>query len=95
MAGTLERWALRRDTSAGRPDPVAPAVSNLEPGFTGLTMDEASQLLRAMRGKDVIGGDVVCLLPTKDSPNQITAMAASAVMFELIGLVADRVASRR
>jgi guanidinopropionase len=72
---------------------VAPAVSNLEPGFTGFTVDEATRLLRALRGKDVIGGDVVCLMPTKDSPNQITAMVAAAVMFELIGLIADRSAA--
>ena len=69
---------------------VAPAVSNLEPAFTGFSMDEARQLLHAVRGKDVIGGDVVCLMPTKDSPNQITAMVAAAVMFELISLIAER-----
>ena len=71
---------------------VAPAVSNLEPAFTGFTIDEATRLLRGVRGLDVIGGDVVCLMPTKDQPNQITAMVAAAVAFELIGLVADRVA---
>ena len=69
---------------------VAPAVSNLEPGVTGFTMDEATALLRSLRGRDVIGADVVCLMPTKDQPNQITAMVAAAVMFELIGLIADR-----
>jgi guanidinopropionase len=72
---------------------VAPAVSNLEPAFTGFSMDEARQLLHAVRGKDVIGGDVVCLMPTKDSPNGITAMVAAAVMFELIGLVAETFAT--
>jgi guanidinopropionase len=69
---------------------VAPAVSNLEPAFTGFTMDEARRLLQAMRGTEVIGADVVCLMPTKDSPNQITAQVAAAIMFELIGLIADR-----
>ena len=72
---------------------VAPAVSNLEPAFTGFTIDEATRLLRGVRGLDVIGGDVVCLLPTKDLPNQITAMVAAAMAFELIGLVADRLAA--
>jgi guanidinopropionase len=72
---------------------VAPAVSNLEPAFTGFTIDEAMGLLRGLRGLDVIGGDVVCLMPTKDSPNQITAQVAAAAMFELIGLIADRMAS--
>lgn len=72
---------------------VAPAVSNLEPGVSGFTMDEALRLLRAVRGKDIIGGDVVCLMPTKDQPNGITAMVAASVAFELIGLIADRLAS--
>ena len=72
---------------------VAPAVSNLEPAFTGFSMDEARQLLHAVRGKNVIGGDVVCLMPTKDSPNGITAMVAAAVMFELISLIADRLSA--
>jgi guanidinopropionase len=69
---------------------VAPAVSNLEAGVEGFRMNEAVRLLRAMRGKQVIGGDVVCLMPTKDQPNNITAMVAAAVMFEMIGLIADR-----
>lgn len=74
---------------------VAPGVSNLEAGVTGWTMDEAVQLLRAVRGFDVIGGDVVCLMPTKDLPNNITSMVAAAVMYELVGLVADRIASSK
>jgi guanidinopropionase len=68
---------------------IAPAVSNLEPGVSGFTVDEAVQLLRAARGLDVIGADVVCLMPSKDQPNQITSMVAASVMFELIGLIAD------
>ena len=68
---------------------VAPAVSNLEPGCDGFKMDQVNQILRSLRGKNIIGGDVVCLMPTKDSPNQITAQVATAVMFELIGLIAD------
>ena len=36
------------------------------------------------------GGDVICLMPTKDSPNQITAMNAMVVAFEMICLMADR-----
>jgi guanidinopropionase len=69
---------------------VAPAVSNLEAGVTGWTMDEAIRLVRAVRGKDVIGGDVVCLMPTKDQPSQITAMVAASVMYEMVALIAGR-----
>ncbi len=74
---------------------VAPAVSNLEPGVNGFTVDEVNQLLRAVRGKKVIGGDVVCLMPTKDQPNNITAMVASSVLFEIISLIADQLNNRR
>lgn len=70
---------------------VAPAVSNLEPGEGGFSIDEAVALLHAVRGMNIIGGDVVCLMPTKDSPNQITAMVAAAVMFEMISLIAEGV----
>ena len=52
---------------------IAPAVSNLEPSFTGFNMEEAKALLQCVKSKNVIGGDVVCLMPTKDSPNNITA----------------------
>jgi guanidinopropionase len=70
---------------------VAPAVSNLEPGVGGFSIDEAVQLLHAVRGMNIIGGDVVCLMPTKDSPNQITAMVAASVMFEMVSMMAERV----
>lgn len=72
---------------------VAPAVANLEAGCNGFGIDEVNRLLRGVRGRDVIGGDVVCLLPSKDSPNNITAMVASSVMFEIIALTADRLST--
>ena len=69
---------------------VAPGVSNIEAGVTGWSIDEANRLLRGARGLNIIGGDVVCLMPTKDSPNNITAMVAAHIMFELVSLIADR-----
>lgn len=100
--GALEVIEQIKIKLAGRPvyitfdldclDPsVAPAVSNLEPGVGGFSIDEAVQLLHAVRGMNIIGGDVVCLMPTKDSPNQITAMVAASVMFEMISMMAERV----
>ena len=68
---------------------VAPAVANLEPGVTGFSMDEAVELVRAARGMNIVGGDVVCLMPTKDSPNQVTAMVGAAIMFEMISMIAE------
>ncbi len=42
-----------------------------------------------MRGLDIIGGDVVCLMPTKDQANKMTAHLSAAMMFEMICLIAD------
>lgn len=74
---------------------VAPGVANLECGVQGFQVDEVMGMLRGLRGLDIIGGDVVCLMPTKDSPNKQTAHLAANVMFEMIGLIADGIASRR
>ena len=68
---------------------AAPAVSNIEPGVNGFSVDEAIGLMHAVRGMNIIGGDVVCLMPTKDTPNQITSMVAAAVMFEMISMIAE------
>ncbi len=67
---------------------IAPAVSNIEPSFAGFTMEEAKSLIQSVKNKNVIGGDVVCLMPTKDSPNNITAMVAASIMFEIISVIA-------
>ena len=69
---------------------VAPAVSNIEPGFTGFTVDEAKALILSVKSKNVIGGDVVCLMPTKDQKNHITSMVAASIMFEIISVIAYR-----
>lgn len=74
---------------------VAPAVSNIEAGVAGFGIDEANRLLRGLRGLDIVGADVVCLMPTKDQPNNITAMVAAHVMYELLSLIADRVSTSR
>ena len=66
---------------------IAPAVSNIEPSFAGFTMEEAKSLIQSIKNKNVIGGDVVCLMPTKDSPNNITAMVAASIMFEIISVI--------
>jgi len=69
---------------------VAPGVSNIEAGCNGFMVDEVMALLQSVRGCNVIGGDVACLMPTKDSPNKITSMVSMAIMFEMISLIADR-----
>ncbi|MCY4334648.1 MAG: arginase family protein [Litoreibacter sp.] len=70
---------------------IAPGVSNIEAGEKGFDIDEAVGLLHSVRGLNIVGGDVVCMMPTKDSPNQITALTAAAVMFEMISMMAENV----
>ena len=59
------------------------------PGYKGMEMHEAMGVLHGMRGMNVIGGDVVCLMPTKDNPNNITSINGAVIMFEQISLIAD------
>ena len=68
---------------------IAPAVANLEASSKGFDIDEAISLVRLTRGMNVIGGDIVCMMPTKDSPNNITAHTAMAIMFEMICVMAE------
>jgi guanidinopropionase len=101
--GAADVVAQIKEVLAGRPvyitfdldclDPtIAPGVSNIEAGAQGYDIDEAVELLQAVRGMNIVGGDIVCMMPTKDSPNQITALTASAVMFEMISMMAENVA---
>ena len=89
-----------KDVLAGRPiyitfdldclDPtIAPAVSNIEAGEKGFDIDEAVGILHAVRGMNIVGGDVVCMMPTKDHRNQITSLTAMSVMFEMICMIAE------
>lgn len=72
-------------------DPAdAPAVSNLEPLHEGLRASQIVKIFHGLRGMNIIGGDIVCMIPTKDNPNNITAMNAMAIMFEMVALIADR-----
>ena len=71
-------------------DPAdAPAVANLEPLHAGLRASDVMKIFHGLRGLDVIGADIVCMIPSKDNPNNITAMNAMALMFEMISLIAD------
>ena len=100
--GLVDVVAQIKDTLNGRPvyitfdldclDPtIAPGVSNIEASEKGFDIDEAVGLLHAVRGMNIIGGDIVCMMPTKDSPNQITALTATAIMFEIISMIAENV----
>ncbi|GIN95126.1 agmatinase [Siminovitchia terrae] len=67
-------------------DPAfAPGTGTPEVG--GPTSYEALEYVRGLDGLDVVGFDLVEVLPTYDA-NEITAVLASAVIYEMITLIA-------
>jgi agmatinase len=75
-------------------DPAfAPGTGTPEVG--GLSTAEALACLRALRGIDLAGADVVEVSPPYDGPGQQTALAAANVAYELLSLRAVAVAQRR
>ena len=68
-------------------DPVfAPGTGTPEAG--GITMREAQQFLRGLRGLDLIGGDVVEVAPPFDQTGN-TALVGATLMYEILCLLAD------
>ncbi len=74
-------------------DPVyAPGTGTPEIG--GLTTREAQALLRGFRGLNLMGGDVVEVAPPFD-PTGNTALVGATMMYEILCLLAEAVASRK
>jgi len=74
-------------------DPVyAPGTGTPEIG--GITTLEAQQLLRGLRGLNLIGGDVVEVAPPFD-PSGNTALVGASLMFDILCLVADSLSASR
>jgi guanidinopropionase len=74
-------------------DPVyAPGTGTPEVG--GITTLEAQMMLRGLQGLNLVGGDVVEVSPPFD-PSGNTALVGASLMFEILCVVADAVASRR
>lgn len=74
-------------------DPVfAPGTGTPEVG--GLTTLEAQQLLRGLRGLDLIGADLVEVSPPFD-PSGATALVGATLMWEMLCLLSERVAQTR
>ncbi len=59
------------------------------PSIGGLTSAQALELIRELRGINLVGADVVEVLPDRDVSG-ITALLAAQVMFELLALDAIR-----
>ena len=71
-------------------DPVyAPGTGTPEIG--GFTTFEAQAMIRGLQGLDLVGGDVVEVAPPFD-PSGNTALVGATMMFEILCLLADRVA---
>ena len=68
-------------------DPVyAPGTGTPEVG--GITTLEAQQLLRGLKGLNLVGGDVVEVAPPFDITGN-TALVGATMMFEILTLIAD------
>jgi agmatinase len=90
---------LVREKIGDRPVFMSFDIDFLDPAFApgtgtpevaGFSTAEAVAFLRALRGINLVGCDVVEVAPSYDSPGQPTAVAASNVMFELLALRALR-----
>ena len=91
-----ERYGeLIRDNVGERPVFLSFDIDFLDPAFApgtgtpevaGFSTAEALAFLRALRGIDIVGCDVVEVAPAYDGPGQPTALAAANVVFELLAL---------
>ncbi|WP_277589423.1 agmatinase [Pseudomonas chlororaphis] len=100
VAATLAE--IRRVVGDG-PTYVSFDVDVLDPAFApgtgtpeigGMTTLEAQQLIRGLRGLNLIGADVVEVSPPFDVGGA-TALVGATMMFELMCLLAESIASRR
>ncbi len=93
VAATIERI---RERVADAPLYVSIDIDVLDPAFApgtgtpeagGLTSRELLQILRGLRGTNIIGADVVEVAPAYDHA-ELTAIAASHVTYEFVSLFA-------
>ncbi|WP_261841491.1 agmatinase [Aliamphritea ceti] len=74
-------------------DPVfAPGTGTPEIG--GLTTIEAQQIVRGLRGLNLIGADLVEVSPPFD-PSGATALVGATLMWEMLCLLSEKVAQRK
>jgi guanidinopropionase len=95
--------AQAREVVGDRPAYLSFDIDALDPSYApgtgtpeigGLTSREAQQLIRGLRGVDFVGADVVEVSPPFDQSGS-TALIGVTVMFEILCLLAERVAGRR
>ncbi len=92
--GTLR---VIRERVAGKPVFVSFDIDFIDPSYApgtgtpevgGPATWEALELVRGLRGIQLVACDLVEVMPSYDSPGAITALAAANVAYELITLVA-------
>ena len=92
--GVIERI---RDRVGDHPVYVSIDIDVLDPAFApgtgtpeigGMTSRELVAVLRAMRGLQIVGADVVEVAPAYDS-GDVTAVAGANLAYELVTLMAD------
>ncbi len=91
-----------RKIVGGGPTYVTFDVDGIDPAFTpgtgtpeigGLTPFEAQTIIRSLQGLNLVGGDVVEVSPPYD-PTGVTALVGATMMFEILCVLADSIASR-
>ena len=94
--------ALARKVAGEGPIYVSFDVDSLDPGFApgtgtpevgGLAPREVLQILRGLRGLDIVGADVVEVAPQYDATSN-TAQCGAQMMFTLLSLMAEVRATR-
>ena len=99
----LRHWSAQqfgdhvRERAAGAPLFLSFDIDFVDPGLCpgtgtpeigGPTGEQALDLLRALRGVNLVGADVVEVAPQYDGPGQQTALMAANVVYELLTLLA-------
>jgi agmatinase len=93
--GPVAYGELVRATVGAKPVFVSFDIDFLDPAFApgtgtpevgGFSTAEALAFVRALRGVQLIGCDVVEVSPPYDGPGMVTALAAATVLFELLSL---------
>jgi agmatinase len=87
--------SLVRERAGRRPVFLSFDIDVLDPAFApgtgtpevgGLSTAEALSFVRALRGVELVGADVVEVSPPYDGPGQPTALAAANISYEILSL---------
>jgi guanidinopropionase len=98
--GPAKVMAVARAVAGAGPTYVSFDIDCLDPAYApgtgtpeagGFTTFQAQQMLRGLRGLDIAGADVVEVSPPFD-PSGYTALAGATMMWELLCVMAERVA---